>query len=192
VFGYVTRAWVVGRIGRVYLDDMGRRSRNSWSSICVQSIYRQAKSIRDGTHVPAEALGHIGSIAEGCRRRRPDGTLEPYEESWLWPIYAPFHRIRMRWMTLKEDDRLTPELADELQVEMYEAAYALLGEPRRHRPLQGVAMYEQGRLRTDRPEAIGMSNFIIGQISGRLPSSRVGTRITVSNVHPDPVSDLDV
>ncbi|MGH2933502.1 MAG: hypothetical protein ACRDL2_03180 [Gaiellaceae bacterium] len=99
----------------------------------------------------------------------------------------------MRWIELKKSGQLTPELADELQVEMYEAAYALLGELRRHRPLQAVPMYEKGRLRTDRPEAVGMSNFIIGQMSGRLPSSPpADTKVVVSATQPDPVSDLDV
>lgn len=184
--------WAVP-IGRVYRDNVSSRRRNSGSRGWVRSVYGHAKSIRDGTHVPAEAFGHIGSIADMVRRRRPDGTLESYEESWLWPVYAPFHPIRMRWIELKTNGQLTPELADELQVEMYEAAYALLGEPRRHRPLQAVPMYEKGRLRTDRPEAVGMANFIIGQMSGRLPSSPpVGTRVVVSATQPDPVSDLDV
>jgi hypothetical protein len=161
-----------------------------WSRVLVQSLLRHAKGIRDGTHVPAVTLKNIGSIADMSRRRRADGTLEPFEESWLWPLYAPFHPVRMRWNDLQARRELTPELANELQVEMYEAAYAVLGESRSHRPTRALMIYEKGRL-TDRPEAIGMSNFIIGQSSGRLdPSPQIGTRIEVSTVEKDPGTDI--
>jgi hypothetical protein len=170
---------------------MNKRARNNGHRGWVRSIYRHAKGIRDGTHVPVVTLANIGSIADICRRRRADGTVEPHEESWLWPLYAPFHSVRMRWIDLQARGELTPELADELQVEMYEAAYAVLGESRSHRPVRALTMYEKGRLRMDRPQAVGMSNFIIGQSAGRFdPSPPIGTRIEVSTVERDPGTDI--
>jgi hypothetical protein len=163
---------------------MGRRG-------TVRSFYRHAKGIREGAHVPVVTLNDIGSIADMSRKRRADGTIEPFEESWLWPLYAPFHPVRMRWIDLQARGELTPELADEPQVEMYEAAYAVLGERRSHRPNRALAMYEKGRPRTDRPEAVGMSNFIIGQASGRLdPFPPLGTRTEVSTVEKDAGTDI--
>jgi hypothetical protein len=99
----------------------------------------------------------------------------------------------MRWNQLQSRGELTPELADDLQVEMYEAAYAVLGDSRSHRPIRALVMYEKGRLRSDRPGAVGMSNFIIGMSSGRLDRvSRPGTRIEVSTTQKDPGTDLAV
>lgn len=169
---------------------MGNRSRKMGHRAWVRSFYRHAKGIRDGTHVPAVTLQSIGAIADMNRRRLEDGTRESYEESWLWPLYAPFHPIRMRWIELQARGELTPQLADDLQAEMYEAAYSILGESRSHRPLQALAMYEKGRLNRDRPEAVGMSNFIIGISSGRL--DRSAKRIVTSSAQADPGTDLTV
>lgn len=168
---------------------MGERSRLGHRGT-VRSFYRHAKGIRDGTHVPAVTLRSIGAIADMSRRRRADGSLESFEESWLWPLYAPFHPIRMRWIELQSREELTPQLADDLQAEMYGAAYSILGDSRSHRPLRALAMYDKGRLRRDRPEAVGMANFIIGISSGRL--DRSAPRIETSTVEPDPDTDLPV
>ena len=150
-----------------------------------------AKGIRDGNRVPSVTLMSIASIADSNRRKRGDGTLEPIEESPIWPVYAPFHPVRLRWTELQARGELTPELADELQAEMYVAAYAVVAESRSHRPTRAVAMYEKGRLRTDRPEAVGMSNFIIGMSSGRLArSTPVGTKIVISTTEKDPGTDI--
>jgi hypothetical protein len=169
------------------------RSRNRHPRTWTRSIYRLAKGIRDGTQVPAVALGNIGSIADMLRRRRGDGTVEPYDQNWLWPVYAPFHPIRVRWRELQERGELTAELTEELQGEMYEVAYALLGDSRSHRQQRALAMYEKGRVRGDRAEAVGMSNFIIGMSSGRLtPPPQSGTPVIVSTVEKEPPTDLGV
>jgi len=169
------------------------RSRNRHPRIWTRSIYRLARGIRDGTQVPAVALANIGSIVDSLRRRRTDGTPEPFEQSWLWPVYAPFHPVRTRWNDLKERGKLTPELADELQVEAYQAAHSLLGDSRSHRPQRALGVYERGRLRQDQPQAVVMSNLIIGVSSGRLKHSREpGTRIMVSAVEAEPPTELDV
>ena len=92
---------------------------------------------------------------------------------------------------LQSRGELTPELAEELQVEMYEAAFAVLGESRNHRPIGGLVMYEKGRLRTGSREAVGMSNFVVGQTAGRLDRSQpVGTTIVVSALEKDPGTDF--
>jgi hypothetical protein len=169
---------------------MGKRSRKMGHRATVRSFYRHAKGIRDGTHVPAVTLQSLGAIADMSRKRRDNGTRESFEESWLWPLYAPFHSIRMRWIELQSQGKLTPQLADDLQAEMYGAAYSILGESRSHRPLRALAMYEKGRLRRDRPEAVGMSNFIIGISSGRL--DRTAPKIVTSTVEADPGTDLTV
>jgi hypothetical protein len=127
----------------------------------VEGIYDHAKGIRDGTHVPIISLKTIGWIADMARRRRPDGTLESFEESPLWPVYRHFHPVRMKWIELQSQGKLTPELADDLQAEMWEAALSLLGESRSHRETRALRMYERGRLRRDDPAAAGMSSFII-------------------------------
>ena len=114
-------------------------------------------------------LKNIGEIADqapqASTRRHSFGNHS--EQSWLWPLYAPFHPVRMRWNELESRGELTPELADDLQAEMYEAAYAVLGESRSHRATQALVMYEKGRLRTDRREAVGMANFIKNESARR-------------------------
>jgi hypothetical protein len=142
---------------------MGKRARDTGLRASVRHIYMLARGIRDGTRVPVVTLTNIIAIAHSSRRRRMDGTLEPLEESPLWAVYAPFHPVTRRWVDLQARGELTPELANELQVEMYSAACALLGESRSHRPTTAVVMYERGRLVTNRPEAAGMANFIISQ-----------------------------
>jgi hypothetical protein len=164
--------------------------RRSWLRGSVQHIFMLAKGIRDGTRVPSVTLQSIVQVAEGNRRKRQDGTLEPIEDSPIWPVYAPFHRVRLRWAELQARGALTAELADDLQAEMYEAAYALVGESRSHRATRALVMYEKGRLRTHR-DAVGMSNFILGISSGRLdPSQSVSTRIQVSALDKDPGTDV--
>jgi hypothetical protein len=99
----------------------------------------------------------------------------------------------VRWRELQDRGALTPELADEFQVEMYEAACAVVGESRSHRPTRALVMYERGRLRAGSPEAVGMSNFITGIQSGRLdPSASAGATIKVSAVERDPGTDIVV
>jgi hypothetical protein len=169
----------------------GKLKPSWWLRSSVEGIYRLAKGIRDGTRVPSVTLQAIVHIAESNRRRRRDGTVEPIEESPIWPVYATFHPVRLRWAELQARGELTDELADELQAEMYEAAYALLGESRSHRPTGALVMYEKGRLRTGQPEAVGMSNFVISISSGRLVrSAPVGTRVVVSTKVKDPGTDV--
>jgi len=164
-----------------------------WLRGSVAHIYVLAKGIRDGTRVPSVTLQAIGQIADSSRRRRSDGSLEAIEESPIWPVYGPFHPVRMRWRELQERGALSAELADELQAEMYEAACAVVGESRSHRPTRALVMYERGGLRTGSREAVGMSNFITGIRSGRLDrSARIGTTITVSAVERDPGTDIAV
>jgi hypothetical protein len=159
-----------------------------WLRSSVKSIHRLAKGIRDGTRVPSVTLSEIGHIADSNRRRLPDGTLEPVEQSPIWPVYGPLHAVRLRWNDLQARGALTPELADDLQAEMYEAAYAILGESRSHRDTTALVMYEKGRLRAAHGPAVGMSNFIVGIASGRLDQAE--PLITVSTVDADPPTDV--
>jgi hypothetical protein len=162
-----------------------------WLRSSVKHIYMLAKGIRDGTRVPSVTMAAIGQIAESNRRKRLDGTLEPIEQNPIWPVYGPFHLARLRWNDLQARDALTAELADELQAEMYEAAYAVVGESRSHRPISALVMYEKGRLRTASGQAVGISNFIVGLSSGRLDASvPAGTVVKVSAVEKD--SGVDV
>jgi hypothetical protein len=127
------------------LDAVARDLAPSWLRGSVQHIYMLAKGIRDGTRVPSVTVQSIAQIADGNRRRRDDGTLEPIEDSPMWPVYGPFHPVRVRWAELQANGALTAELADELQLEMYEAALAVVGESRSHRETRALVMYEKGR-----------------------------------------------
>lgn len=126
-------------------------------------MHYHARFIRDGSgRSPAQHLKEIVGCANSWRPRTPSGEPVPWEEVPYWPFYRPFYEIADRWETAQKSGELTPELADELQVMMYEMALALLG------PRGGP----DGERVTGRTTGIVIS-FENGR---RLPESKIASR----------------
>ena len=141
-----------------YWKDPETRARGTRST--AYHIRYLARQIRDGQRMPAGVLAEIVKSANAFRLRDEDGNVLPLEENGWWPVYRPFYEIAVRWETAQKRGELSPELADELQVEMYEAALELLGprggpdgERETLRKVTVVQEYEGGR-RLSEPKSV--------------------------------------
>jgi hypothetical protein len=98
-------------------------ARREWTRSGSENIRRAARQLIAGQSTPLQALERIIVAA---RVSQLPGPIE-WDKSSIWPIYAPFFAIGVRWWNAQQEGgELPPETIAALEAEVIEAARALM------------------------------------------------------------------
>jgi hypothetical protein len=113
---------ILGTPSRVE-EGLDADARREWTRGGSKGIRRAARQLIAGRSTPLQALEII--ISEARVSQLP-GPIE-WDKSSIWPIYAPFFSIGVRWWNAQQEiGEVPPEMIAAFEAEVIEAARALM------------------------------------------------------------------